>query len=105
MNVLTVLEGKVKSLVILIKKIKKENEQLQANNETLKMENNELKAENAKFAEDNAQLIAQLKAMEGSVLKEAEKIQEFKQERSETKSVLDDLLKSIDALVEQENQQ
>ncbi len=105
MKVLNILEEKIKSLVVLVKGLKKESETLQVDKEKLKTENNELKTENAKFAEDNAQLTAQFKAIEGSMLKGTDQVDELKQERSATKAVVDDLIKSIDALVEHENQQ
>jgi len=105
MKVLNVLEEKIKSLVTLIKGRKTESETLQADKEKLKTENDGLKTENAKFAEDNAQLTAQLRSIEGSMLKETDQVKELKQERSATKAVVDDLIKSIDALVEHENQQ
>lgn len=105
MEMINVLEEKIKALLALVKDLKQSNDVLQAESQKLKTENEELKTENAKFAEDNAQLIAQLKSLEGTMVKGSDQIKELKQERSATKSVVDDLIKSIDALVEHENQQ
>ena len=105
MEALSVLEDKIRSLVTFVKELKTHNEALQLDKRKLEEENEELKAENAKFAEENAQLIAQLKGIEESILKENKQVKELNQERSITKAVVDDLIKSIDILVEHENQQ
>ena len=105
MESLSVLEDKIGSLVTLVKELKTQNEVLQVKKRELEEENAGLKADNAKFAEDNAQLAAQLKGIEESVLKENKQIKELNQERSITKAVVDDLINSIDILVEHENQQ
>jgi len=105
MEALSVLEDKIGLLVTLVKELKTQNEALQVSKQKLEEENEALKAENAKFAEDNAQLAAQLKSIQESVLKENKQADELNQERSMTKAVVDDLIKSIDTLVEHENQQ
>ena len=105
MEALSVLEDKIRSLVTLVKELKTQNEALQVDRQNLEEENEELKADNAKFAEDNAQLTAQLKGIEESILKENKQVEALSQERSITKAVVDDLIKSIDILVEHENQQ
>ena len=105
MEALGVLEGKIRSLVVLIEELKTQNEVLQVDKGKLKVENEELKTENAKLSEDNAQLETQLKGIEESILKENEQVKELSQERLITKAVVDDLIKSIDTLVEHENQQ
>ena len=64
----------------------------------------QLKAENDMLFEGNAQLTFQLNAIEKSMLKETDHVQELTQERSITRSALDDLIKSIDSIVENENQ-
>jgi FtsZ-binding cell division protein ZapB len=103
MEVLCALEEKVKALIAVAKKLKAENGLLQPENSYLKKENSELIAENARLAEGNAQLTAQLKAIEHTVLVETGQVHELKEERSMTRSVLDDLLRSIDSIVENEN--
>ena len=105
MEGLFVLEEKIKTLVALVKNLKKQQDILLQENNSLKIENDALKAENTNLIENNAQLIAQMKSIESSVLLETDHIQELKEERSVTRSVLDDLIKSIDSLVENENQQ
>ncbi len=105
MEVLGVLEDKIRSLVTLVKELKANNEALQSEKERFEAENEELKAENAKFSEDNAQLETQLKGIEESILSESNQVKELDQERSLTRAALDDLIKSIDTLVEHENQQ
>ena len=104
MEVIFTLEEKVKTLIACIKKLKEEMSILQPENISLKADIQELTAENAKLAEHNAQLIIQLKAIENSMLLETDNVNELKEERSITRSALDDLIKSIDSIVENENQ-
>ncbi len=80
MEVLQVLEKKIAALVELIQG---------------------LKAEKARLVEENAQLLAKVGSLEGSALEDSERLDEIKKE---TKCVVDDLIKSIDSLVK-ENQQ
>jgi uncharacterized surface protein with fasciclin (FAS1) repeats len=103
MENLVALEEKIKVLVTLVKSIKAENALLQPENSFLKNENAQLKAENARLVEANAQLTAQLQTIENAVLLETGHVKELKEERSMTRLVLDDLLKSIDSIVENEN--
>ena len=77
---------------------------LQSKYDSLKSDIRELKAENDKLSEGNAQLTFQLNAIENSIQKETGHVQELTEERSMTRSVLDDLIKSIDSIVENENQ-
>jgi FtsZ-binding cell division protein ZapB len=104
MEVIFTLEEKVKTLIACIKKLKEEIHVLQPENDSLKIEIQELKAENAKLAENNAHFIMQLRAVENSILLETDHVNELKEERSVTRSALDDLIKSIDSIVENENQ-
>lgn len=77
---LTLLEEKV---VILVNTVK-----------SLKLENAELKEKN-NFLQD------QLKALEGSLVSETKDLEELSQEKILTKMAVDDLLKSIDDLIDQ----
>ncbi|MBI2352755.1 hypothetical protein HYV11_00750 [Candidatus Dependentiae bacterium] len=77
---LTVLEEKVVMLVTAVK--------------NLKLENVELK-------EQNKSLLEQLKALEGSLVSETRDLEELSQEKIMTKLAVDDLLKSIDELIDQ----
>lgn len=61
---------------------------------------NELKTENAKLAEENAQLSAELVMLQNSLKDDTQRIDELKQEKELTRLVVDDLIKSIDSLVE-----
>jgi len=105
MESLMVLEKKLYQLVALVEDFSQKNKNYIIENESLKQELEELKFENAKFAEDNAQLAAQLKSIEDSLQKENTESHVLQQERSLAKIVVDDLIKSIDALIEQESQQ
>jgi cell division protein FtsB len=104
MEVIVVLEEKIKALVVILKNIKDERDILQSKSHLLESENAQLKAENEKLAEGNAQLTFHLNAVEKSILKETGHVQELTEERSLTRLVLDDLIKSIDSIVENENQ-
>jgi hypothetical protein len=83
METLTVLEKKIASLIDIIK---------------------ELKAENARLAEENAQLAAKVMTTEKTLLTDAQRVEELDQEKALTKMVVDDLIKSIDSLIEGEKQ-
>ncbi|MDR3550440.1 MAG: hypothetical protein P4L31_03435 [Candidatus Babeliales bacterium] len=98
MEALRILEEKIASLVAVIHDFKAKNEALKAENCQAQAEVKESKAENAVLLEENAKLLAKLNVMENSVLKGNEHMEE-------TKIVVDDLIRSIDALVGNEHQQ
>lgn len=104
MEVVSILEEKIKTLIAAVKGIRHEHITLQSKYDFLQNENTQLKAENVRLTECNAQLNLQLRTIEESMLKETGQIQELTEERSITRLVLDDLIKSIDSIVENENQ-
>ena len=63
-----------------------------------------LKTEKAQLTEENRRLTENLETLEVSVLSESSNIEELNQEKALTKKVVDDLIRSIDSLVENENQ-
>lgn len=65
----------------------------------------DLKANVCQLQEENKQLKDQLEKIENSLLVGHQNVEELHQERVLTKMVLDDLIKSIDLLVEQDPQQ
>jgi len=96
MEVLSLLEKRIASLLELTKK--------------LQIENNTIKAENSKLVEDNLQLAQQvehltnkMKSIEGAVVENSKDLDELSQEKALTKMVVDDLIKSIDSFVKKEN--
>lgn len=104
MEVVLILEEKIKALIATVKKIKKDLDDLQSKYDLLQSENAQLKAENDKLIEGNAQLTFHLNTVEKSILKETGHVAELTEERSVTRLILDDLIKSIDSIVENENQ-
>lgn len=98
MEALRILEEKIASLIAVIHDFKAKNEALKAENCLAQAEVKDSKAENALLLEENAKLLAKLNVMENSVLKGNEHMEE-------TKIVVDDLIRSIDALVGNEHQQ
>jgi regulator of replication initiation timing len=82
MNTLKVLEEKLVVLAELVK---------------------EIKTENAKLAEENAQLAARLLMLQNSLQEDSRRIDELRHEKELTKVVVDDLIKSIDSLVENQS--
>lgn len=76
---LNVLEEKVVHLIEMIKALKDENQ-------TLKQKNKDLHG--------------QVRALEGSMVLETKNLEELSQEKVVTKMVVDNLLHSIDALIE-----
>jgi chromosome segregation ATPase len=63
----------------------------------------ELKTENAKLAEENAQLAAKLLMLENLLQDDTQRLDALKQEKELTRLVVDDLIKSIDSLVENQS--
>lgn len=104
MEAVLVLEEKIKTLIVMVKNAKEQLATLQSKYDSLKSDFAGLKAENDMLFEGNAQLTFQLNAIEKSIQKETGHVQELTEERSMTRSVLDDLIKSIDSIVENENQ-
>lgn len=84
MEVLNVLEKKIANLIELIKSLRAERELLVA---------------------QNVQLKEQLDTLENSLLTRNKHVEERSHEIELTKIVVDDLIKSIDLLVEQEQRQ
>jgi len=83
METLSVLEKKVVSFIDIIK---------------------ELKAENARLVEENTHIAAKLSSLNKSMTDDAQRVEELDQEKALTKLVVDDLIKSIDTLIEGEKQ-
>ena len=83
MEVLNVLEKKIASLIDMIK---------------------ELKSEKALLIEENLMLREKLDNFESSLLTREKNVEERDQEIVLTKMVVDDLIKSIDLLVEEQQQ-
>lgn len=80
MEMLSALEKKVENLIALIKRQKEESSRLNAENQELK---------------------DQVRKLEGSLLKEAKQVEkELTEEREATRQVVDDLIRSIDELIE-----
>lgn len=63
----------------------------------------ELKTENSKLGEENAQLSAKLIMLQKSLQEDTRRMDELKQEKELTRVVVDDLIKSIDSLVENQS--
>jgi hypothetical protein len=84
---LTLLEEKVIRLVDMVKTLKLSNQSFQEKNQALEAENQMLKN--------------QLMKTESSLVAETKDLEELSQEKMMTKMILDDLIKSIDSLVDQ----
>lgn len=84
---LTLLEEKVIRLVDMVKTLKLSNQSFQEKNQSLEAENQMLKN--------------QLMKTESSLVAETKDLEELSQEKMMTKMILDDLIKSIDSLVDQ----
>ena len=97
MEALRILEEKITSLVTVVRDYKAKNDALKADYKQAQAQVKEAKAENAALVEENAQLLAKINMLETSVLKGNEHMEE-------TKVAMDDLIRSIDALVGSERQ-
>ncbi len=92
MKLLQSLEAKIAKLVKLANDLKSENERLQKD---LSGREDEIK-----------KLKKQVEMLESSMLSENNRMQEqLTKEKELTKTVVDDLIKNIDAIIESENQQ
>lgn len=89
MQVLQILEEKIAALVKVLQSLKKENE--------------ELKSALAAAQKENEQFAAHIEKLEGSMLSDESRLKELDKEKELTKTVVDDLIKNIDALVESGN--
>lgn len=101
---LDILEAKINQLTALFVEKMRQNRELQIAHEKLKIENDDLKTENATLNQENAQLAARLLSLEHCAQKGSEQINVLHEEKHLAKIVVDDLIKSIDALVEREAQ-
>lgn len=60
------------------------------------------KAVNARLTEEKQSLVARLESLENSLLNESKNMEELNQERALTKMAVDELINSIDRLVEEQ---
>lgn len=105
MKILEALEDRVNKLITISVDLSLKNNLLVKELEGLKTENELLKVENTKLTEGNADLNAQVNFLEVTLEKENKQTSDLSEEKSLAKLVVDDLIKSIDALIERENQQ
>lgn len=84
MEKLTVLEQKIITLAQLVKTAREEN---------------------ARLVEQNGELQQKVAALEKSTLGDTKRIKKLDEEQELTKTVIDDLIHSIDSLIENEHQQ
>lgn len=64
----------------------------------------ELKKENGKLVDENLQLMAKIEILESSLMKEDKNIEQLHQEKQLTRTVVDNLLYSIEKLVDEKQQ-
>jgi len=98
MEVLTLLEKKIGSLLELVNKFKDENSKLKA-------ENAKLTDESAKLLQKVESLTSKIESIKGAAVERGKDLDELSQEKAVTKMVVDDLIKNIDSFVEKEKQQ
>lgn len=96
------LEEKIQVLIGLAQELKLENKRLLKENESFLEEIKLLKVDNAGLVEENLKVAAQLKAVEEAMIRENKLVDVLSQEKTATKLVVDDLIKSIETLVERE---
>ena len=94
LNNLALLEEKVLRLLEMGKTLKVSNHILNEENQNMKLSNQALQ-------EENQMLKHQLMKTETSLVAETKDLEELSQEKMMTKMILDDLIKSIDSLVDQ----
>ena len=91
---LGLLEERVIRLVDMVKASKQESQTVKQLNQTLLEANQTLQ-------EENQMLKHQLMRAESSLVTETKDLEEMSQEKMMTKMILDDLIRSIDSLVDQ----
>lgn len=64
----------------------------------------ELKLENDHLKKENKQLAKKLDSLETAMLENKSNVKQLSQEKEKTKGVVDDLIKTIDSLVQTEKQ-
>ena len=96
METLKVLEQKIVALAAIVKELKAENNLLASDKKALESENKALSLEIVKIVAQLEDTQRQICTMENSLLKESE---QNSKEQQLTKSVVDELIKSIDFLV------
>ena len=97
MEALIILEERLAALISIATRLKEDNRQLRSDIEVLK-------SENVNLVHNNTELTALLELQEESSTQECKEIDKLHQEKRLTKSAVDDLIKSIESLVEKENQ-
>lgn len=123
MDVLGVLEKKLANLLEYVARLKSENELLTKNVEqknmecaelqavahsaqselaSLKLDHTRLREECAKQQDEIIALKKNIEMFESSVMEAKTDLEDFHQEKALTKMLVDDLISSIDSLVEQE---
>jgi len=100
MEELSILEQKVVLLVELIEKLQAQLERFREENEILCKEVADFRIENAQFVEENMLLTEKLTILS----LESSELKKLNQEKEYTRQVVDDLIKSIESLVEKEPQ-
>lgn len=89
MEVLSTLEKKISTIVEMV--------------QTLKLENAKLVEEKAFLMEENAELEKKIETLQATQI-EIDRLKDVDKETSLTKKVLNELIESIDSLVEKEHQ-
>lgn len=64
----------------------------------------ELKSENVALSEENKRLLHQIEAIENSLLRNDQSMEELNQEKKATQQVVDSLITSIEGLLSQKEQ-
>jgi hypothetical protein len=105
MNTLSVLEEKIKLLIIHVQKLQSENAALLLDREHFERVTVELKSENARLIEENVKLQEKAKEAHISTTKGNKQLDALNKEREVTKNAVNELIKSIDVFVNGEAQQ
>lgn len=102
METLHVLEEKIASLVKLVQDLKDQNAYLSAECDSLNNRIQSLSTQNVTLETEKTTLAKKLHSVESNVVDGTEQIAQLSSERALTRSVVDELIKSIDKLVAQE---
>jgi chromosome segregation ATPase len=105
MNTLSILEEKIKLLVVHVQKLQSEKAVLARDREALEKRNKDLESEHARLIEENIRLQEKAKEAHISTTKGNKQLDALNKERELTKNAVDELIKSIDGLVSSEVQQ
>jgi succinylarginine dihydrolase len=102
MELFSLLEQRIDSLIFRVKELTAHNSQLEANQEILEMRNKELIEQITHLNDEVLVLATELTALKEKALQERIQLEDELSQKALTKLIVEDLVKNIEASVSQE---